>query len=214
MNGSDPNTTNRPARRQGRWRSGMHSRQQVLDAARARFAGDGYERATVRAIAADAGVDPSMIHYFFGRKDELFAAAMRMPASPRTPIAALFAGGVDDLGPRLVRRFLEVWDDAEDIEPLLAMARSARTDDQSVAMLREFIAQEFTTQVAQRLDATDARLRAGLVSSQLLGLAFARYGVGLEPVASADHDTIVAWLGPILQNLLTGPAPAGSDRVS
>lgn len=212
----DHDATSETGGRRGRWRSGQQSRQKILDAARARFAAEGYERATVRTIAADAGVDPAMIHYFFGSKDELFAAAMRMPGSPRQPVADLFARGPDDLGTRLVRRFLEVWDASNDIEPLLALARSARTHEQSAAMLREFIDQEFTMQIAQWLDTDDARLRAGLIGSQLFGLAVARYAVQLEPIASADHDTLVAWLGPLLQSLLTGPAPpratiAGDD---
>lgn len=205
----DHDATSETGGRRGRWRSGQQSRQKILDAARARFAAEGYERATVRTIAADAGVDPAMIHYFFGSKDELFAAAMRMPRSPREPLADLFARGLEGLGPRLVRRFLQVWDATAEVEPLLALARSARTHDRSAMMLREFIDQEFTAQIAGRLEAADARLRAGLVGTQLLGLALARYGVGVEPVASADHDTLVAWLGPILQDLLTGPTPAG-----
>lgn len=205
MTGADRTGSGGSAGRQGRWRSGMESRRKILDAARTRFATDGYERATVRAIAADAGVDPSMIHYFFGRKDRLFAASLNMADSPREPVAALLARGVDGLGERLVRRFLEVWDATEDVEPLLALARSARAHEGSVAMLREFIDREFTSHLAQRLERTDARLRAGLISAQLLGLAMARYAVRLEPVASANHDTLVAWLGPILQGLLIGP---------
>jgi hypothetical protein len=77
-------------------------------------------------------------------------------------------------------------------------------------MLREFIDTEFTTQIARRLGAADARLRAGLIGAQLFGLAIARYAVRLEPIASADHDTLVAWLGPFLQELRTGPAPPPS----
>lgn len=207
MNASEPEIPEAPAGRRGRWRSGMDSRQKILDAARARFAADGYERATVRSIAADAGVDPSMIHYFFGRKDELFAAVLNLPDSPRGPVAILFTGGLDDLGPRLVRRFLEVWDGTEHAEPLLILARSAHAEDQSAATLREFIEREFTAQIAQQLDPPDALLRAGLISAQLLGLAIARYAIRLEPVASADHDTLVAWMGPILQDLLTGHTP-------
>lgn len=189
----------------------MESRRKILDAARTRFAADGYERATVRAIAADAGVDPSMIHYFFGRKDRLFADSLSMPGSPREPLAALLARDLEDLGEPLVRRFLEVWDATEVVEPLLALARSARTHEGSVAMLREFIDREFTSHIARRLDSTDAWLRAGLISTQLLGLAMARYAVRLEPIASADQDTLVAWLSPILQRLLTGPG-AEEDR--
>jgi AcrR family transcriptional regulator len=194
--------------RRGRWRSGLESKRKILDAARSRFTADGYERVTVRAIAADAGVDPSMIHYFFGSKDRLFAAVLNAPGSPREPIAGLIAEGLDGVGEQIVRRFLEVWDGTEDLEPLMALTRSATTRDESGSLLREFIEKEFTEQIAQRLGGPQAELRAALVGTQLFGLAMARYAVRLRPVAQADHDVLVAWLGPIVQSLLTGAAPA------
>jgi AcrR family transcriptional regulator len=202
----------RAAGRRGRWRSGMATRRRILDAAKARFASDGYEHATVRAIAADAQVDPGMVHDVFGRKDQLFAAAMGGPDSPRAPVTELLADGIDDLGVRLVRRFLEVWDATEHVEPLLALARSAHTEERSATMLREFIQHEFAGPIVRHLDAPDAALRAGLVTTQLLGLTIARYAVRIDPIASADHDTLTAWLGPVVQDLLTGPArkPTGS----
>jgi AcrR family transcriptional regulator len=197
-------------RRQGRWRSGQQSKQRILDAARVSFAANGYQRATIRSIAGKAGVDPAMIHYFFGRKDRLFAAAMDMSDSPRDPIADLLDDGVEGLGPRLVRRFLELWDASEDIEPLLAMVRS--TDEDTVAMLREYIDREFTTRLAEAIGARDAKLRCDLVWAQLCGLAVGRYALQQEPLASARHDTLVAWLGPIVQHLLTGPSPLSRGR--
>jgi AcrR family transcriptional regulator len=196
-------------RRQGRWRSGQQSRHRILEAARASFAANGYQRATIRSIAEQASVDPAMIHYFFGRKDQLFAAAMQVSDSPRDSIADLLADGLDGLGPRLVRRFLTIWDMSENIEPLLVMVRS--TDGASVAMLREYVEKEFGAQLADAIRGPDAALRCDLVWAQLFGLAVGRYALRTEPLASADHDTLVAWLGPILQHLLTGPSP-GSRR--
>lgn len=193
------------AQRKGRWRTGQESKSRILAAARASFVANGYQRATVRSIAEDAGVDPSMIHYFFGRKDKLFAAAMSMADSPREPITKLLAEGLDGLGERLVRRFLEVWDATEPVEPLLITARS--TNGTSAAMLREYIDQEFTALLVAALDTPDAALRCDLVCAHLLGVAVARYSLRQEPLASADHDTLVAWLGPIVQHLLTGPSP-------
>jgi AcrR family transcriptional regulator len=195
----------RAAGRRGRWRTGAATRRRILDAAKARFASDGYEHATVRAIAADAQVDPGMVHYLFGRKDQLFAAAMDAPDSPRAPVTDLLAQGLDDLGPRLVRRFLEVWDASDHVEPLLVMARSTQASDRSTTMLREFIQREFVDLLARHLDTPDAPLRAGLITTQLLGMAIARYAVRVEPITSADHDTLTAWFGPIVQDILTGP---------
>ncbi|MGH8791345.1 MAG: TetR family transcriptional regulator [Stackebrandtia sp.] len=205
-----PDPAARP-NRQGRWRTGRESKRKIIAAARASFAANGYQRATVRSIAADAGVDPSMISYFFGRKDQLFAAAMNMADSPREPVATLLAEGLDGFGARLVRGFLEVWDAAEGVEPLLAMARSPHGGDVASDMLREYIDNEFTAQLAAATNAPDAALRAGLVSAQLLGLAVCRYSLRQEPLASADHDTVTAWLGPILQRLLTGPPPGAAQ---
>jgi AcrR family transcriptional regulator len=195
-------------RRQGRWRSGQQSKRRILEAARASFAASGYQRATIRSIAEQASVDPAMIHYFFGRKDQLFAAAMEVSDSPRDSIPDLLAEGLDGLGPRLLRRFLTIWD-THSIEPLLVMVRS--TDEAGVAMLREYVEKEFGAQLADAIHASDAALRCDLVWAQLFGLAVGRYALQTEPLASADHDTLVAWLGPILQHLLTGPSP-GSRR--
>ncbi|WP_084520158.1 TetR/AcrR family transcriptional regulator [Nocardia mexicana] len=193
--------------RQGRWRTGQESKRKILEAARASFAAHGYQGTTVRSIAAAAEVDPSMIHYFFGRKDQLFAATMNLPDGPREPMSNLLTAGLDGLGARLVRRFLEVWDAAERMEPLLIMARSTGNSDASADMLREYIDQEFTAQLVAAVDRPDAALRCDLVCAQLLGIATARYSIRQEPLASADHDTLVAWLGPILQRLLTDPSP-------
>jgi AcrR family transcriptional regulator len=191
-------------KRQGRWRTGEQSRQRVLDAALARFTELGYDRATVRAIAADAGVDPGMVHYFFGSKQNLFAAVMRLPGDLHAGMDALLAGGIDDLGPRLVRRFLAIWDGAQDFEPLLALVRSAPTSEESTRLLREFILREITDRVAEVLDEAGP-LRMGLVTAHLIGLASARYLVRVEAVSSADPEVLVAWFGPIVQQALTGP---------
>lgn len=136
---------------------------------------------------------------------------MGVADSPREPISNLLAEGLDGLGARLVRRFLEVWDGMERVEPLLIMARSANDTDTSAAMLREYIDQEFTAQLVAALDTPDAPLRCDLVCAQLLGLAVARYSLQQEPLASTDHDTLVAWLGAIVQHLLTGPPPPGTQ---
>jgi AcrR family transcriptional regulator len=194
------------SRRPGRWRSGLQNRQRILEAARAEFARQGYDRATIRGIAVGAGVDPAMVFYFFGSKQGLFAAAMALPDSPNESLASMLKAGLDGLGPRLVRRFLEVWDTAETIEPLLLLTRSAGTEDESAMMLRDFLQREVGDQLAQALGKPDAQFRVALVVAQFMGLAMARYLVRLEPMASASHDTLVAWLGPVVQHCLTGSA--------
>ncbi|MEQ4208955.1 TetR family transcriptional regulator [Actinopolymorpha sp. B17G11] len=204
---AQPSQRGQGQRRPGRWRSGAESRERILTAARSTFARYGYDRATIRQIAAEARVDPAMVHYFFSTKSKLFATAMELPANPADRVAALLEGGLDELGPRIIRHFLQVWDDAGSFEPMYALLRSAPTDDQSAGLLREFVQGEILGQVARVIGTDDAPLRAELVGSQLMGIALARYVVRIEPLASASPDTVVAWLGPTLQRYLTDPTP-------
>jgi len=193
--------------RRGRWRTGEQSRERVLTAARACFGRDGYDRTTLRAIAARARVDPSIIHYFFGSKQQLFTAAMSTPEPALVMISTLLNQGLDGFAPRLLARFLQMWDTAENFEPLVALVRSAPTHGTAASMLQRLIHEQLGARLAERLPPEDAALRVGLFSSQLIGIAVSRYLVRTEPIASADPRTLVRWLGPVLQNYLTGPVP-------
>jgi AcrR family transcriptional regulator len=193
------------ARRPGRWRTGQQSRQRIVDAARERFMRDGYERATVRAIAADAGVDVAMVYYFFDNKEGLFSAsALTGPEHPLHQLAGLLDEGSDDVGPRLVRRFLEHWDNGGAFEPFMAVWRSAAIQPQARQVLHDALAGPVAKRVAAEFGVTDAELRVELVASHLAGLAFARYQLKLEPIASTAIEDMVAWMGPTLQRYLTG----------
>ena len=193
------------ARRPGRWRTGQQSRQRIVDAARDRFMRDGYERATVRAIAADAGVDVAMVYYFFDNKEGLFSAStLTGPEHPLHQLAALLDEGPDDVGPRLVRRFLEHWDNGGAFEPFMAVWRSAAIQPQARQVLHDALAGPVAKRVAAEFGVTDAELRVELVASHLAGLAFARYQLKLEPIASTAIEDMVAWMGPTLQRYLTG----------
>lgn len=195
-------------RRRGRWRTGQQSRQRIIQAAREHFTRDGYERATVRAIAADAGVDVAIIYYFFRNKEGLFtAAALTGPEHPLHQLATLLDEGTEQIGPRLVRRFIERWDAGAVYEPLVALWRSAPIHPQARNMLHDSLAGPVATRVAAELGVADAELRVELVASHLAGLAFARYQLKIEPVASADIEDLVAWIGPTVQRYLSDPEP-------
>lgn len=194
-------------KRPGRWRTGAASKQRILDAARSLFAEHGYDRTTTRAIAAEAGVDPAMVHYFFGTKARLFASAMQLPVNIPERIDALLEGGLDGAGERLVLHFLRVWDDEGSFEPLFALMRSAPTDENSAGMFKEFVQREMVGRVRGVIDSPDASLRAALTGSQLVGLALARYVVRVEPLASTPAETLAARVGPTVQHYLTGPDP-------
>ncbi|MDF5758855.1 TetR family transcriptional regulator [Spongiactinospora sp. TRM90649] len=201
---SEPENPGRP----GRWRTGAESRQRILDAARALFREHGYGGTTVRAVAAEAEVDPAMVFYFFRTKQGLFAAAIELPERVPPAIESIFDHGLDGIGERIIRTLVENLD-RSDRAPLVTLARSAPTHDRSQELLREYIDRELSGRLAAMLGTPDAGLRAGMVNVQILGLAVARYIVRIEPIASASVDDLVALFGPVVQHCLTGP---GSGR--
>ena len=193
------------------------TREAILDAARRAFAEQGYQHATVRGVADLAGVDPALVHHYFGTKQALFVAAVQLPVNPVEQLMAVLAEDPGQAGERMVELFLSIWDHAADQSPLLALVRSAVGDEHAAAMLREFITEEVLGPIARRLGSPDARLRATLVGSQLIGLAVARYIIRVEPLASPPSAQVAAVVGPTVQRYLTGdvtvPAPAGSSPV-
>jgi AcrR family transcriptional regulator len=194
-------------RRAGRWRTGQQSKQRIVEAAREHFR-RGYEQATVRAIAADAGVDVAMVYYFFGNKEGLFTAAViDIPEHPLHQLPSLLNAGPDGIGERLVRRFIERWDEGDTFEPLLTIWRSAADQPLARKLLRDTLAGPVAEQVATEFGVDDAVLRVELVASHLMGLAFARYQLRIEPIASVGVDELVAWIGPTVQRYLTAPTP-------
>lgn len=192
------------APRAGRRRGGSSTRAAVLAAARARFAADGYAGTTIRRIALDAGVDPSQVMQFFGSKDALFAAVMAIPADVLARFDAALHGADELLGERCVRTFLEAWEgDPADSEPLMAMLRSAVSNQEASAQLRDFLQERLLPRTAGG-EAADRALRAGLAAAMLVGIITSRQIIAVPVVRAADHDAIVATVGPAIQTLLTG----------
>ena len=186
------------------------TREAILDAARRAFAEQGYQHATVRGVADLAGVDPALVHHYFGTKQGLFVAAVQLPANPVEQLMAVLAEDPGQAGERMVELFLSIWDHAADRSPLLALVRSAVGDEHAAAMLREFITEEVLGPISHRLGSPDARLRATLVGSQLIGMAMARYIIRVEPLASAPAAQVVEAIGPTLQRYLTGDITAAA----
>jgi AcrR family transcriptional regulator len=198
--------------RTGRRPGASGTREAILDAARRAFTEHGYQQATIRGVAELAGVDPALVHHYFGTKQGLFVAAVQLPVNPIEHLSAVLADDHEQVGERLIGVFLTVWDHAVDQSPLLALVRSAVGDEQAAAMLREFITEEILGQIARRLGSPDARLRATLVGSQLIGLMMARYVIRVEPLASAPAAQVAAAVGPTLQRYLTGDIAAVPAR--
>jgi AcrR family transcriptional regulator len=174
------------------------TRAAILAAARERFAADGYERATIRAIAADAGIDPAMVMRYFGNKEKLFAAAaefdLRLPDPDTVPRA--------QLGAVVVNHFLNRW---EGDDTLMALLRGAVTNEAAAERARGiFAAQIAPTVAAVSPDPGEVATRSGLVAAQILGLALTRYVLRLPPVVAMTRDEVVGWVGPTMQRYLTG----------
>jgi AcrR family transcriptional regulator len=190
-------------RRGGRRPGESSARADILAAARDSFAERGYDRATIRDIAGRASVDPALVIHYFGSKESLFAEALELPVRPSEVVERGMAAGRDQFGATVVRTFLESWDAPETRVRLMAMLRSALTNEAAMSMVRDLLMREVFGPVTTALGVSDARLRANLVGSQLLGLAVMRYIGRIEPLASAGVDELVAALGPTVQRYLT-----------
>jgi AcrR family transcriptional regulator len=198
------------ARRSGRRPGESSARADILGAARASFAEHGYDRATIRGIAARAAVDPALVIHYFGSKDALFAEALELPMRPGEVYARGMAAGADHIGATVVRTFLEAWEPPETRVRLMAMLRSALTNDAAMDMIRDLLVREVFGPITEALGVPDAQLRATLVGSQFVGLAVMRYIGHIEPLASAPVDELVAAIGPTVQRYLTGDLRMGA----
>jgi AcrR family transcriptional regulator len=187
----------------GRPADGGDRRTAILDAAREQFAERGYSAASVRGIARAAGVDPALVHHYFGTKERVFVAAMELPFDPAEQIPAVLAGDPDGVGERLVRMFLAVWDQPGFRAPILGMLRSAMTGEEGAAMLREFVGSALLGRVAVSVGQTDP-LRVQAAVAQLVGVVMLRHVVRIEPMASATTEEVVALVAPVVQRHLVG----------
>jgi AcrR family transcriptional regulator len=185
------------------------TRASILRAAQARFASDGYHKATIRAIAAAANIDPSMVMRYYGNKAALFAAAvdidLRLPNLSRIPKSRL--------GEMLVRHFLDRWEGDPADDALLMLLRSAATDDAAAERMRIIFRSQLAPVVRTVVtDAAEATQRAGLIATQMLGLALCRHILRLPPVAALSRDAVVAHIGPTIQRYLTGRLGRNAPR--
>ena len=191
------------ARPRGRRRAGEDTRAALLDAARVEFTERGFDGATVRTIALRAGVDAAMVNHWFGGKDGLFVAAMEIPVNPAEIVPRILDGAPEQLAERILRTFLSVWD-TNGGGALAALMRSVASHEEAARMMREFVSRVIIGRIVSAVAPDRLDLRAALCGTQIAGLAMIRYVIRLEPLASADHDTVVAAIGPNLQRYLTG----------
>jgi AcrR family transcriptional regulator len=200
--------TSAAGRRGGRRPGDSGTRAAILSAARDGFATQGYAGTTIRGVAAAAGVDPALVNHFYGSKDGLFAASLEVPADLPGRLLAAVDGDRDGVGERLVRFYLGLWEDPVTAGQLRAMMTSAVSHEQAASLLRQFV-DRLLTLLADHLAGDDRALRVALSGSQLVGIAFARYLVGIEPLARADVETIVSAVAPTVQRYVAGDLHGG-----
>jgi AcrR family transcriptional regulator len=197
----------RPGRRAG---AAGESREAILRAARVLFARLGFRGTTMRAVAKRAGVDMALIHHFFGSKPKLFAASVELPIDPEQ-VTALLATRPTAPGEAMARYYLEHLF-VERSESITAMLRAGLGDPGCVPALRGLIERTIISAAAQGLGGKDARLRAELAGALMVGLFVTRCIVGVEPLATASVDDVVALLAPALDALLRTPGAATRSK--
>ncbi len=206
------------SRRTGRPAGESGNREAILAAARREFFARGYGGATIRGIAADAGVDPALVHHYFGSKDRLLLASLEqgdLQELAESAAASLLQGGPEHVGERVVRRMVEVYDVSPDLlgwmgrSFLTGLVRLAATNDLAARQLRKLLTRGGLARLVRGLGVPEPERRLALVLSAVMGLAMARFVLQMEPVASADADTLAAWYGPVVQRLLFDPLPDG-----
>jgi AcrR family transcriptional regulator len=200
---SPAKTTRRRGRRQGE----PVSRDVVLAAAKQRFATEGYEKTTLRAIAQDAHVDPSMVLYLFGSKEELFRESLRLIIDPEVLVAALTGDEDPDIGTRMVRTYLQIWEMPDTAASMRAMLQSATSNSDAQDAFRGFMQNYVLTAVSGVLGGGEhARLRSMLAASSLVGTAVLRYIMAVPPLATLSADEVVRLIAPTVTRYLTADA--------
>lgn len=199
-----PSSPGPGARRRGGRRPGTSaSRQRILQVARRAFPANGYAGTSLRGVARDAGVDPSLVVQFFGSKAGLFAAVVEWPFDATQIAAQVQAVPAEEVGAYTARRFIGHWDRDEHRNPILSLIHAALSDPGAAAMFREFITVNLTLPVVRRVGADRPEFRAALLASQLLGFGLARYALVFDALSSASTDELVAALGDALQHTCT-----------
>ncbi|MEV0910938.1 TetR/AcrR family transcriptional regulator [Streptomyces hokutonensis] len=200
--------TDAAAKRRGRppRTEAADTRDRILAAAREEFSERGYEKTSVRGIAKAAGVDSALVHHYFGTKEQVFESAVEVAFAPvlRTRDAVL-DGSLDGIGERVTRMIFGLWENPVTRTPLLAIVRSAVSNEAAAAVFRRLISGQLLRRIAGQLDVPDPELRAELAAAQIVGVAMMRYVIKIEPVASADPEQLIARLAPVVQGHLTGP---------
>jgi AcrR family transcriptional regulator len=192
-------------KRRGRRPGPSRTREAIAEASRRQFAELGYDRTTIRSVAAEARVDPALVHHYFESKQQLFLAAVELPFDVADLLEQLRSGPRAEVGERIAQFALGVLRNPEALARWTGMIRAAASDPDAAAVLRDVLNERIFEPLAEALGSDNAQLRANLASSQMVGMVMARYVIAIEPLASADDETIAAAIAPTIQRYLVGP---------
>jgi AcrR family transcriptional regulator len=181
------------------------TREAITEAARRQFAQRGFDRTSLRSVAQEAGVDPTLVSHFFGSKQELFVKVVELPFDPAAVLPGVVAGDRDEIGLRLARFILGVLESDEGRQRITGLIRAAASEEEAARLVREIVTHRILGTIAEHLGAEDAAFRASLAGSQVVGLVMARYVIGVEPLASRPADEVAETIAPVLQHYLTEP---------
>lgn len=197
----------------GRPRGGSDARQRLIDAARVRFEADGYASTSVRSVAREAGVDHSLVNYYFGSKHGLFAEVLAITYSPQAVFDEIFAPGASldpmRMAERLLVGLLTVWEEPGSRGQMLEVVRQAAMNDALRATTAEFVGAEIVRRISGEIKGPDAQRRAAGAGAVVSGLVFGRFVLGVEPLASMSTRDVVRTLAPMIAMQLD---PAGVAR--
>ena len=192
----------------------MDTRSAIVAEARRQFATAGYGPTTLRSVAAAADVDPRLVLHYFGSKRGLFHEAVELPVDPAVVAERALRGGTGSVGERVAALALSVMDDPGPRQALLGTLRAAVAEPEAAELIRDVLAERMLLPIARELGTDRPELRASLVASQLVGLMVARYVIGLEPMASASREMLIAALAPAFTHYLEGDwtGPGAGER--
>ena len=200
-------SSERSVKRSGRRPGPTTTREEIAEAARRQFAELGYDRATLRGIAGEAGVDAALVVRFYGSKDALFREVMALPPTVAAAIASLADGPTATIGRRLAEVIVGMLENPRSRSVVLGRIRSASSHPDAAALVRETVTRDVGRLVAAVTD-DEPETRAVLVGSQVVGLALARHVVRVEPLASLPAADVIDYIAPTLQHYLVGPLRA------
>jgi AcrR family transcriptional regulator len=183
------------------------TRSMIVEAATAEFASRGYESASMRSIARKAGVDPALVHHYFAEKADLFAESIKAPIRPDRVVKEILAGPRERIGENIIRYLLGALEEGSARTRVISLIRTALGQEFAATMLRQFLVREVFKRIAEAIGGEDSQLRASLAASQIVGLMIVRYGIRIEPLASAPIEEVVARIGPVIQWHLVGTVP-------